>query len=88
MVTIYINFFSNQGFFLLNFFKTVVNRKEPELDPEFVISAPAPGGDFISAPAPQHGAEATHNKGTGKTQLPSGVTARAGPLSKNDMAQG
>jgi hypothetical protein len=32
---------------------------EPELEPQFVISAPAPGGNLISAPrlsaqAPQH----------------------------------
>jgi hypothetical protein len=31
------------------FFKPVVNRKEPELElePQFVISTPAPGGNFI-----------------------------------------
>jgi hypothetical protein len=38
-------------------FKSVINRKEPE--PQLVISAPAPGGNLISAPqfwapAPQH----------------------------------
>jgi hypothetical protein len=41
--------------FSLNFFKSVVNRKEPE--PEFLISVsvPALGGNLIlSAPAPQH----------------------------------
>ncbi len=73
---IYINFFSNQDFFLINFIKSVVNRKETQ--PEFVISAPAP----------QHWVESTQNKDTGKKKLPSGVTARAGPRSKNDMAQG
>jgi hypothetical protein len=35
-------------------FKSVVNRKEPELglepEPQFVISTPAPGGNLISAP--------------------------------------
>jgi hypothetical protein len=39
-----------QGFFLQRFFKAVINIKEPE----FAISAPAPGGSLISAPAPQH----------------------------------
>ncbi len=45
---IYKNFFSNHDFFLKNFFKSFINRKEPELEPEpqFVISAPAPGGQF------------------------------------------
>ncbi len=42
-------------FFQQNFFKYVVNRKEPELEPVlkpeplFVSSAPAPGGNLISA---------------------------------------
>ncbi len=35
-------------YFYKNFFKSVVNWKESE--PEFVISAPAPGGILISAP--------------------------------------
>ncbi len=30
----------------------MVYRKVPEPEPEFVISAPAPGGNLISAPAP------------------------------------
>ncbi len=40
-VTIYKNDFSNIGFFF-NFLNSVMNRKEPE--PQFLISAPAPGG--------------------------------------------
>ncbi len=35
-------------FFLYNFFKSVVNRKEPET--QFTISAPAPGNNLIWAP--------------------------------------
>jgi hypothetical protein len=34
-------------FFVLNFSKSVVNRKQP--GPQFVISATAPGGNLISA---------------------------------------
>jgi hypothetical protein len=55
IVTIYKNLFSNKDFFLENFFKSMVNRKEPELEseqepePKFIISAPAPGGNIISA---------------------------------------
>ncbi len=42
ILTIYKNFLSNHDFFFLsNFFKSVVNRKEP--GPQFAISAPAPG---------------------------------------------
>jgi hypothetical protein len=33
--------------FLQNSFKTLINRKEPEQEPQFVISAP--GGNLISA---------------------------------------
>jgi hypothetical protein len=48
-ITIYKNFFSN------HFFNSVVDRIEPEQEPElepepqFIISAPAPGGNLISA---------------------------------------
>jgi hypothetical protein len=39
---------------MIFFSKTSSNRKEPELEPElelqFVISDPAPGGNLISAP--------------------------------------
>jgi hypothetical protein len=48
IVTIYKNLFSDHDvhdYFLYNFFKSVINRKEPEL--QFVISAPAPGGNFL-----------------------------------------
>jgi hypothetical protein len=34
--------------FFYNFFKSVVNRKEPE--PQFVIWAPSPEDNLISAP--------------------------------------
>ncbi len=66
---IYKNFFSNHDFFLYKFFKSLINRQDPEPEPElepelepepqFVIPAPAPGGTLISAPrllapAPQH----------------------------------
>jgi hypothetical protein len=49
MVTIYKNFLSDHNCFLENFFKFVIIRKEPELEPEpqFVIPAPAPGGNLI-----------------------------------------
>ncbi len=46
IVIFYKNFFSYHDF-LFYFFKSVINRKEPE--PQFVISAPAPGY-LISAP--------------------------------------
>ncbi len=38
--------------FLKNFFKSLINGKElqPELEQQFVISAPALGGHLISAP--------------------------------------
>jgi hypothetical protein len=42
-------------FIYKNFFEPLINRKEPDPEPQFVISAPA--GNFISAPrlsAPQH----------------------------------
>ncbi len=57
IVIIYKKFFCNHDFFSINFFKSLVNRKEPE--PQLVISAPAPGGNMISAPrlsvlVPQH----------------------------------
>jgi hypothetical protein len=45
IVTVHKNFFSNHDFFLYNFFRPVVKRKKPE--PQFVISAPAPGGNLI-----------------------------------------
>jgi hypothetical protein len=45
-VTIDKNFFSNHDFFSI---KSMVNRKEPE-PKQFVISAPAAGGNLISAP--------------------------------------
>ncbi len=58
VIIIYKNLFVNHDFFSINFFKSVIKRKEPE--PQFVISAPAPGGISISAPrlrapAPQYG---------------------------------
>jgi hypothetical protein len=57
IVSIVSNFFANQDIFLLNFFKPVEHRKEPEL--QFVISVPALGDNLIlalwvSAPAPQY----------------------------------
>ncbi len=55
IVTIYKNFFTNHDFFLNNFFKSLINSKEPDPEPQFVISAPA--GNLFSAPrlsAPQH----------------------------------
>jgi hypothetical protein len=39
---------SKDTFCYKNFFKSVINRKEPE--PLFIISDPAPGGKLISAP--------------------------------------
>jgi hypothetical protein len=51
MVTIFKNFFSNHDFFLKNVCKSVINRKEPKLEPEwqFIISAPAPKGNIFLA---------------------------------------
>jgi hypothetical protein len=34
---------------LKNFFKSLINRQKPE-EPQFIISAPVPGGSLISAP--------------------------------------
>jgi hypothetical protein len=50
VVKIYKNIVSDHDFFKYIFFKSVMNRKEPE--PQFVILAwaPAPGGNLISAP--------------------------------------
>jgi hypothetical protein len=48
ILIIYKNFSSKYGFF----FKSLINRKEPE--PQSVILAPALGGNLISVPAPQH----------------------------------
>jgi hypothetical protein len=42
IVIIYKNFFNN-------FFKSLINRKELEPEPQFVILAPAPGGNLIWA---------------------------------------
>jgi hypothetical protein len=41
IVTIYENFFSHLNFFLQNFFKSLINRKEPEqeMELELIISA-------------------------------------------------
>jgi hypothetical protein len=50
ILTIYKNFLSNQDFFLLNFLRSLLNRKdtEPKLKPEpqFEILALAPGGSW------------------------------------------
>ncbi len=42
--------------FFYKILKSLMNRKEPELEtePQFVNSAPALGGNLISAPAAQH----------------------------------
>ncbi len=53
IVVIYKHFFSNHDFSIYNFFKSLINRKEPEPEPkpQFVFSAlsPAPGGNLTSA---------------------------------------
>jgi hypothetical protein len=51
--TIYKNFSTNHDFVSTKiFFKSLINGKElqPELEQQFVISAPALGGHLISAP--------------------------------------
>jgi hypothetical protein len=58
MATIYKNVFSNQVFFY-KISSSLANRKEAEPEQQFVISAPAPGSNLISAPrfsapAPEH----------------------------------
>ncbi len=47
MATLYKNVFSNQ-IFCYRISSSLINRKEPEPEPQFVISAPA--GNLISAP--------------------------------------
>jgi hypothetical protein len=42
---------------MIFFFKSLINRKEAEPEPQFIISAPALGGNLISAPNPQHSFE-------------------------------
>jgi hypothetical protein len=50
IVAIYKNFVSNHDFFSINFLTSVINRKEPEPEPQFAILAPRPGENLISAP--------------------------------------
>jgi hypothetical protein len=52
MVRIYKNFLSNHDFFLKIFLQACGKYSEPE--PQFVISALAPGGNLISAQVLQH----------------------------------
>jgi hypothetical protein len=54
IVIICINFFSNHDFSIqfLQVSSSLIKREGPE--PKFVISAPAPGGNLISAPRHIH----------------------------------
>ncbi len=68
IVIIYKNFFIHHVFFRYNFSKSLINRKEPEPEPQFVTWAPPPGGNVISAPRLRlRNAGIFNSKGKGKS---------------------